>query len=326
MAEEYDDSRAAALAKHLGCDLDEIEQIGGIYDGQTYQVSPHTVRDGVGPAAARKTVELIRKALSIVLPGDQGKEINTGDLLRYYHLNIKAKEANKSREKEIKSIELQLPTLGFHHPKLEDRKPTTEDLDQLSPEHHADTRRKLGRIAELQQRIRETEEKRAGFITYNNMVELFRAECPELVEIGLHDLVNGFYFLCPDCEEYEKGDELADHILTYREAFDGLQIEDRTTPRKTNNGEYLVVTDEEADELWDEELEQYIDDCIIPEVPEPYQGYFDREGWKEAARVDGRGHNLSRYDGTEVEVTIYDGEEYEGSGIPEEIYFIYRTN
>ena len=84
--------------------------------------------------------------------------------------------------------------------------------------------------------------------------------------------------------------------------------------------EYLVVTDEEADELWNEDLENYIDECILHELPKSYRQYFDREAWKSDARYDGRGHSLNRYDGNEYEETVYNeyGERKD--------YYIYRQN
>lgn len=77
------------------------------------------------------------------------------------------------------------------------------------------------------------------------------------------------------------------------------------------SSEYLVCTDSEADDLWDEDLENYIDECILHELPEAYRNYFDREDWKSDARMDGRGHSLNRYDGNEYEV---------------EGFYIYQTN
>ena len=80
-------------------------------------------------------------------------------------------------------------------------------------------------------------------------------------------------------------------------------------------GEYLVIEDHEAEEQWDAQLEDYIDQCILPEVSENARGYFDREAWKNDAQIDGRGHSLSGYDGCEHEETI--------NGTT---YYIYRTN
>lgn len=79
--------------------------------------------------------------------------------------------------------------------------------------------------------------------------------------------------------------------------------------------EYLVVTDAEADELWEKELDYYLDELILPELPKNLQFYFDGEKWKNDARYDGRGHSLAKYDGHE------NYEEVKG-----ETFYIYRVN
>ena len=75
---------------------------------------------------------------------------------------------------------------------------------------------------------------------------------------------------------------------------------------EVEGGEVLVVTESERDERWDESLENYIDDCILPELPEMAQQYFDYEKWKRDARFDGAGHCLSGYDGVEHEYKFGD--------------------
>lgn len=70
---------------------------------------------------------------------------------------------------------------------------------------------------------------------------------------------------------------------------------------------YLVLTDTEANDLWNAELDTYIEDCIIDQLPPELANYFDTEAWKRDARFDGRGHCLANYDGNEHEETI-DGE------------------
>lgn len=79
--------------------------------------------------------------------------------------------------------------------------------------------------------------------------------------------------------------------------------------------EYLVVTDDEADDLWEESLDNYLEDCIYPELPGNLKNYFDDEAWKSDARFDGRGHSLSGYDGEENKETV-----------DEETFYIYRQN
>jgi hypothetical protein len=72
---------------------------------------------------------------------------------------------------------------------------------------------------------------------------------------------------------------------------------------ETPEGDYAVGTDDEADESWDQSLDSYIDDCIMPEIKdENLKRYFDFEKWKGDARYDGRGHSLSSYDGDEIEL------------------------
>ena len=88
------------------------------------------------------------------------------------------------------------------------------------------------------------------------------------------------------------------------ESGDYLSFDDR---------EFLVLTDDEAEKKWDEHLDSYIEECL--EIPEHLRFYFDEEKWKDDARIDGRGHSLSSYDGHEHEIKINETE-----------YFIYRTN
>lgn len=106
------------------------------------------------------------------------------------------------------------------------------------------------------------------------------------------------------------------------------------------NQEYLVVTDDEADDLWEEDLNNYLDEIVLPELPLYLRGHFDDEAWKRDARYDGRAHSLSRYDGNEEEITVYEFKTLEDEFIysnneeePEdsfynndETFYIYRQN
>lgn len=79
--------------------------------------------------------------------------------------------------------------------------------------------------------------------------------------------------------------------------------------------EYNVYTDSEADTAWDEQADNYIEEVILPEIPEPYKNYFDEDSWKSDVATNGRGSLLAHYDGTEEEI------EYNGTW-----YYIYRQN
>lgn len=99
---------------------------------------------------------------------------------------------------------------------------------------------------------------------------------------------------------------------------DPSEITESSHDEKTlehGGAEYLVLTDDEADELWEESLESYIDECVLSEIPERYRLYFDGERWMSDAKTDGRGHALATYDG---------GEDYENINGTE--YYIYRTS
>lgn len=112
-------------------------------------------------------------------------------------------------------------------------------------------------------------------------------------------------------EQEEERQEIIDEIKDELESI----VNDYDTTYSYYNQEYDVMTDEEADDAWEEELDNYIDEIIMPELPDTYQNYFDEEAWKRDARYDGRGHSISRYDGEEYE------EEVNGT-----TYYIYRQN
>lgn len=81
------------------------------------------------------------------------------------------------------------------------------------------------------------------------------------------------------------------------------------------NGDWLVCTDSEADEKWEESLDNYLEECIYPELQGNLKNYFDDEKWKRDAKYDGRGHLLAGYDGHECE------QEVNGT-----TYYLYRQN
>lgn len=72
-----------------------------------------------------------------------------------------------------------------------------------------------------------------------------------------------------------------------------------------NDEKLLVLTEEEADERWEDELDNYIDECILSNVPVCYRGYFDKQAWKRDTRMyEGRGQVISCYDGDENQYYI----------------------
>ena len=103
-------------------------------------------------------------------------------------------------------------------------------------------------------------------------------------------------------EQYDKLTPETKEICTFAEYCNDNLTE--VEEYEESNGDWLVCDDSEADELWEQSLDNYIDEIITPELPETYRYYFDNEAWKEDARMDGRGHSLNTYDGNEYEQTI----------------------
>jgi len=78
-------------------------------------------------------------------------------------------------------------------------------------------------------------------------------------------------------------------------------IEEEGENRYTVNGEeYLVLTDDEAETAWDESMDQYIDECVLGEIPQQFRYYFDYEKFKHDASFDGRGHSLATWDSVKI--------------------------
>ena len=107
----------------------------------------------------------------------------------------------------------------------------------------------------------------------------------------------------------KKIEALAEYFSLHPDAFtecdygDGFMF--------TGNGrDYLILTETEMEAQWNEALENYIEEYIIPEIErlEGPQGdgwisnYFDSEKWKREARMDGCGQFLATYDGHELEL------------------------
>ncbi len=90
------------------------------------------------------------------------------------------------------------------------------------------------------------------------------------------------------------------HGVDYRTAWSGRTPDDHRQEYEANAGEFLVLTNDEAEAAHEEALEQYLDEIVLPELDENVSKYFDREAWKRDARLDGRGHALSMYDGEEI--------------------------
>jgi hypothetical protein len=112
-------------------------------------------------------------------------------------------------------------------------------------------------------------------------------------------------------DEWERKVALGMHLgLDYADTVN-LDVDGTTVTY--GRQEYIVATDDEADRLWNSELERYFDEFVEGEVPEHLRSYLDYDKWKSDARMEGRGHSLGRYDGYEYDETV-DGT----------VYYIYK--
>lgn len=97
-----------------------------------------------------------------------------------------------------------------------------------------------------------------------------------------------------------------DELISYKEVLNNLELENYDhyglEVYSFEGREYAIGTDLECDVALEEALDQYIDDCILPELPEFAARYFDTDSWKNDAEYDGRGHSLATYDGNEIEL------------------------
>jgi hypothetical protein len=217
-----------------------------------------------------------------------------------------AKEILKSESKYT------LNTLTNHLRITEDKaKELVGFVDKLSIYRH-----EAKNVSGYDTKIAETEKQIDAF--FEELKKQWAEEAKEvykIVEELPEDLTNYEELEEFDPEEVECPEKiraLADHL-----GINPALVEELSDNRfEAQGSEYLVVNDYEADELWEEDIENFIDDCILPELPEQYQSYFDYEKFKRDAKMDGRGHSLAKYDGMERE-----------NRDPEtnELYFIYKN-
>lgn len=71
--------------------------------------------------------------------------------------------------------------------------------------------------------------------------------------------------------------------------------------------DWYIVDESDRETMWDDVLQSYLDDCLLPTLPEHARYYFDDEKWKQDARFDGAGHAISSHDGNEHEIQLTDG-------------------
>lgn len=77
-------------------------------------------------------------------------------------------------------------------------------------------------------------------------------------------------------------------------------VEERNNRWCVQGFDYLAGTDDEMDDAWDEDLDNYLEECVYPDLPENLRNYFDDDAWKRDAKTDGRASALNRWNGEEL--------------------------
>ena len=329
-----EETRIKALAEFLELEPEDI-----VHEyGNTFAVSPHEVRRGTSPSEARRLIDQLRDILRDVI-GPETDQWTTETFYKEQHEYKAAKERAEQLEREIERLQRELPQIKSPYtvcknpqckyqswkygpskcPKCKGellrmgtRRPIrTADLEKCEASLRAQVEPQLRQIDMHKQKLDHERNEYLGRFIYQHIINVIKLKQPEALEIGLHEVANTLHFLMPQRTK----DHAEEHRKTLQEAFDGRQVMDRTRFEPTNAGEYLVLTDSEADQAQDDSFESYLDDCVLPDLPEQAQKYFDRDAWKEDAKQDGRGHAISGYDGEEREVMA------EGEWL-----YIYRIN
>lgn len=323
-----EERKIKALAQLLEIEPEAIELDAGEPD--RFIVSPHDVRRGTSPSEARRLIDQLRGVLERVI-GPQTKEWTTDTFYKEVHEYKAAKERAEDVERELKSLERDLPTIKSPYnicelcdeidyreshlkmnckkcknpitPMGQRRKVRMIDLAKMS----ADFRRKalpaLKLVEQERAKLLAARDEYLSRYIYAHIISLIKVKEPDALEIGTHEVANTLHFLFPQTT-YNHAKE---HRESLGEAFDGVEVKDRTRFEPTDCGQYLVLTDDEADTAWDESMQHYLEELVLPELPEQARRYFDEDAWKEDAKQDGRGHALGQYDGEEREIMI-DGE------------------
>ncbi len=149
----------------------------------------------------------------------------------------------------------------------------------------------------------------------------------KLINTSFEDLINADYedikieFTEEEAIQYikESDENFTDphKVLAYC-LFQGLSPSDLNAISEQGNefdNKYLVLTNEEADEMAESYAQSYCDDVVLPEIPEPYRRFIDEQAVIDAVLYDGRGICLSSYDHSE------ETQEVDGT-----TYYIYRVN
>lgn len=163
-------------------------------------------------------------------------------------------------------------------------------------------------IEDTMDELMDTIEEEENALKERPVSEMSDEEIFEYIEENAGDITWGVSTNAADDDECKVAVALAKMLDLAINELDDIEHE-RDNEWKVQGTYYLAGTDDDMDDEWDKSLESYLDECVLPDLPENARDYFDHERWKDDAKVDGRGHSLNRYDGGELEADV-NGETY----------------
>lgn len=275
------DDKTMALAKFLKIDPALISNDYGDY----YTVNGRTIKEGRTPEGYQK----LAADFKFILKPEQVEMITDAMLNPGKTIKIKEKRLNPETHKDEeveKTVSLVDHVYSTINEALEEMKePAEKRVEQLA-------RLNAG---EWKPPLKET--------PLDTFARLRREH--------LHVSNILYYLVKAEADRYNNDD----HMTSLRRAWLGQPVSDTRKDRTVDDGEYLVLTDSEADDWEEEGLRQLFDDMVPREVRDSFVGnYLDVEKFVED-NSGNRGENINGYDGTEEEV------EFEGT-----TYYIYRNN
>lgn len=230
------------------------------------------------------------------------KMIVNGDKIAFIEIEI----AKRNNDASVLSICGEIE--GSHGQICDHITPQTDlqhEFIELWEDKHLQTvsKTKQAQITKLVDSLIKEYEEKVGSIDLREFQKLHGLDDLELIK-----LIEEKNFSCPEkvialC--FEEEITLAEIDLITHEGGNRFSYGGR---------EWLICTDEEADEEFNEQTERYIEECILSQIPENLQQYFDNGKFIADARWDGRGNALSSYDGHEKEQSVNGA-----------MYFLYRN-
>lgn len=268
------DNKTMALAKFLEIDPALIENNYGEY----YTVNQRTIKSGKTPEQFQKLADDFRTLLS-----DEHIELVTDAIL-----NPNKKMKFKKKIKDCGKIE------------------TVEETVELSEYAYSVVSKALDSMkAPAEKRKKQLERLNAG--EWKPPVKETPLDIYARLDKEHFYVVNVLYHLVKAEDDYNR-----DYVNSLKRAWLGQPVSDTREDRIIDDGEYLVLTDSEAEKFEKEHLEQLFDE--IADIPSYLSNYVNKEKWIDDSTGE-RGQNLATYDGEEYDI------EFEG-----ETYYIYRTN